>query len=79
MNDGTINLYGDAERELYATLHTAGAFTNDGSVNLFDDIDKLAGPVSGTGDFSLSNLDAEFREQRFERRDRDLRQRPATS
>ena len=58
VNDGTINVYADQHVGVYATLHSHGAFTNDGSVNLSADIlsdnDKIAGPVSGTGDFSLS-------------------------
>jgi hypothetical protein len=58
VNDGTINLRGNEQAGAYAVLRTPGAFTNDGSVNLSNDIltnnDKIAGPVSGTGDFSLS-------------------------
>ncbi len=56
INDGTINLYGDGPTgSTHATLTVPGAFTNDGAVNLTDDYDKLAGPVSGTGNFSLSD------------------------
>jgi hypothetical protein len=58
VNDGAINLHGNQQANVSATLHTTGAFTNDGSVNLSDDVltnhDKIAGPVSGTGNFSLS-------------------------
>jgi hypothetical protein len=59
VNDGTIDLHGDQSAGVEAILHTHGAFTNDGSVNLSSDVlsnnDKIAGPVSGTGDFGLSN------------------------
>ena len=54
VNNGTINVYGDLGVHDQATLHSTGAFTNDGSVNFSDDIDKIAGPVSGSGNFSLS-------------------------
>ena len=58
VNTGTINLYGNEKAGVDASLHSHGAFTNDGSVNLSNDAltnnDKIAGPVSGTGDFSLS-------------------------
>jgi hypothetical protein len=58
-NIGSIFLAGSPTAEgVDAILHTGGAFTNDGSVNLSNDIlsnnDKIAGPVSGTGNFSLS-------------------------
>jgi hypothetical protein len=58
VNDGTIDLYGNKAANANATLLTLGAFTNDGTVELSNDVltnnDKIAGPVSGTGDFSLS-------------------------
>jgi hypothetical protein len=58
LNTGTIDLHGDQAAGVEATLHSRGTFTNDGSINLSNDIltndDKLAGPVSGTGNFSLS-------------------------
>jgi Hyphally regulated cell wall protein N-terminal len=54
INDGTIDLYGNQAANANATLRSSGAFTNDGSVNLTDDYDKLAGAVSGAGDFDLS-------------------------
>ncbi len=52
-NSGTIDLTGSSTAE--ATLNVTGAFTNDGSVNLSQDADTLAGAVGGTGSFSLSN------------------------
>ena len=36
-------------------MRSAGAFTNDGSVDLSDDVAKIAAPISGAGDFDLSN------------------------
>ena len=52
VNDGAINLFGYADA--HAILHVTGAFMNDGSVNLSDDVDRIAGPISGAGNFSLS-------------------------
>ncbi len=54
VNSGTIDVYGDLGAYDQATLRSTGAFTNDGSVNFSDDIDKIVGPVGGTGNFSLS-------------------------
>ena len=54
VNTGTINVYGDLAAYDQASLRSAGAFMNDGSVNFSDDTDKITGPVSGTGNFSLS-------------------------
>jgi Hyphally regulated cell wall protein N-terminal len=54
-NTGTINLDGDRNNHIDATLLSPGAFTNDGSVNLSNDFDRIAGAVSGTGTFNLSN------------------------
>jgi hypothetical protein len=47
VNDGTIDLYGG--KAVHATLHTNGAFTNDGSVDLTYDTNTIGGAVSGTG------------------------------
>ena len=56
VNDGTINaLRRPTSAQVHATLHSSGTFTNDGSVNFSDDNDKIAGAISGTGNFSLSN------------------------
>jgi cytoskeletal protein CcmA (bactofilin family) len=58
VNTGTINVHGVGdgdETNIHATLKSTGAFTNDGSVNFTDDYDKLAGAVSGTGNFSLAD------------------------
>jgi hypothetical protein len=50
-----VEATGDLFLEDGAMVKTSGAFTNDGSVQLDDDDDyeKLAGAVSGTGDFYL--------------------------
>ena len=54
VNTGTINLFGDQKANVNATVHVAGGFTNDGSVNLSKDFERLANGIGGTGDFSLS-------------------------
>ena len=38
-----------------ASLTSTGSFTNNGTVNFSDDVDTIAGAVSGTGNFGLSN------------------------
>ena len=53
INNGTIDAYGAGA--IRANLSITGAVTNDGSVNLSDDYAKIAGAVSGTGNFGLSN------------------------
>jgi hypothetical protein len=62
VNDNLINLFGDKDKaaNVNGTLHTSGAFTNDGSVGLIDDTDTIAGAVSGTGDFALYRSTLEF-------------------
>ena len=55
VNYGGINLYGRSGVGPNATLSSPGPFTNNGSVNLSDDVDKLAGAINGTGNFGLSN------------------------
>ena len=56
VNNGAISLYGNGPTvSTKATLTVPGAFTNDGTVDLQDDYDKLAGPVGGTGSFNLSD------------------------
>ena len=58
----------------FSSLNCSDMFTNDGTVDLKSDDEKLVCPVSGTGDFLLARgADPKFREQRFERRDCDLR------
>src|SRR5208282_4019112 len=55
-NSGTIDVYGNATNSIDASFTTAGSFTNNGSVNFSDDVDTIAGAVSGTtGNFGLSN------------------------
>jgi hypothetical protein len=58
VNDGRIDLVGG--KGIQAGLHTGGAFTNDGSVNLSHDTDTIGGAVSGTGNFTLSTSTLEF-------------------
>jgi hypothetical protein len=55
VNYGAINLYGHSGVGPNAILSSSGSVTNNGSVNLSDDVDKLAGSINGTGNFSLSN------------------------
>jgi hypothetical protein len=55
-NSGTIDVYGNATNSVEASLTSPGSFTNNGSVNVSDDVDIITGAVSGTtGNFGLSN------------------------
>jgi len=54
-NSGTIDVYGNAANLIDASLTSTGSFTNNGMVNFSDDVDTIAGTVSGTGNFGLSN------------------------
>jgi hypothetical protein len=58
VNDGAIDL--DGGKASQGSLHTGGAFTNDGSVDLVHDTETIGGAVSGSGDFSLKNSTLEF-------------------
>ena len=51
VNNGTIRLIGNGP--IHATLSSVGAITNDGQIDLYDDTDKLAGPISGGGSLLL--------------------------
>jgi hypothetical protein len=55
-NSGTIDVYGNAANLIDASFTTPGSFVNNGAVNFSDDVDTIAGAVSGTsGGFGLSN------------------------
>jgi hypothetical protein len=53
-NWGTINLFGGQAVNVNGTLHTSGEFNTNGQVNLIHDVDTLLGPITGGGDFGLS-------------------------
>jgi hypothetical protein len=58
VNDGAIDLNGG--KGVNATLTCGGLFTNDGSVDLDEDTETIAGAVGGIGDFTLSTSTLEF-------------------
>ena len=53
VNDEYVQLYGNGTAGTNATLSVAGSTTNDGTFNVTDDFETLAGAVLGTGTFNL--------------------------
>jgi hypothetical protein len=62
VNSGTVDLTGNGT--ILAALNVSGATTNNGSISIATDTEKLAGPVSEavgeTGSFNLSNANLQF-------------------
>jgi hypothetical protein len=60
VNSGTVDLFGDLNTSLKATLNVSGETTNNGAIIIASDKEELAGPVDGTGSFTLDVAKLQF-------------------